>query len=74
MVASMKSQAPWNRRQVEALKRRQAANLHPYTCPLHSATSLVPTARGWTCRYPGCDYTQDWALEADTRFQSHPNE
>lgn len=56
--------------QVQELERHQRERIyHPFTCAnrgdgkhgdIDGDTGiLVPTVRGWICRY--CDYTQDWA-------------
>jgi len=53
---------PWSKKQVEALKRRQAKNyMQPYTCDC--GRKLVPTKEGWRC--PKCQYVQWWAFADD---------
>ena len=57
--------APWTEEQVAHLRHRQHLwHLHEYTCGKCGAM-LVPTAAGWRCGSPGCDYTQDWCLRSD---------
>ena len=53
----------------ELEKHQRERQYHPFTCAnrgdgkhgdIDGDTGiLVPTVRGWICRY--CDYTQDWA-------------
>ena len=56
--------APWAPDVVQALGFRQRVG-HPYTCPAHSTTALVPTRDGWVCPLGGCGYRQAWALATD---------
>ena len=77
MRSELNSRAPWSDEQVEALRKRQAAeSLHPYTCgndhPGAGEGVLVPTPAGWICPEPDCVYRQDWALASDLEPQEYP--
>jgi hypothetical protein len=62
--------APFTPEQVANLEVFQrSGTMHPFTCANRGdgkhgnvdgdTGMLVPTVRGWICRY--CDYTQEWA-------------
>jgi len=61
--------APWTPEQIAALEEYQSGRsswgniFHPYTCGNHSHVSLIPTASGWHCSVPECDYAQTWAYD-----------
>lgn len=64
--------APWKYAEVNALAEHQKGqDRHPYTCPEHSGAALIATRDGWHCEAEaGCDYTQNWAHEADAQPSS----
>ena len=74
--------APWTRDQTVALWRYQfRGDLHAFTCanrsspdhptePPEGECELIPTIRGWVCRW--CDYTQDWVWAWMADEDQHP--